>query len=178
MSFNNPDIHLIPASLTDYPIIQNMGRFYVYDMSKYMGSEAGWEIPEDGLYECRDFKKYWLDPQAFPYLIRYGKELAGFAIVDKKGSDNQVDFNMAQFFILRKFKGKSVGKQVAYHCFNQYQGVWEIMVLPGNTGAYQFWKKIITQYTQNNFTEYTRQVAHLNNSDKKIFRFCSHIIQK
>lgn len=174
MFIKQSDIYLIPASFEDYTIIQNMGRFYVYDMSEYMGNEAGWEIPADGLYECIDFKKYWLDSNAFPYLIRYDKELAGFAIIDKKGSDNQIDFNMAQFFILRKFKGKSVGKQVAYQCFNKHQGVWEVMVLPGNTGAYHFWKKVIMQYTQNNFKEYTRQVAHLNNSEKIIFRFHSN----
>lgn len=32
-------IQLIPASLKEYPIIQNMGRFYVYDMSEYLGKE-------------------------------------------------------------------------------------------------------------------------------------------
>jgi len=51
-------IKLVPASLSDYPVIQNMARFYVYDMSEYMGNEKGWEMPENGLYECIDFKKY------------------------------------------------------------------------------------------------------------------------
>lgn len=30
-------ITLIKASLSDYPTIQNMARFYVYDMSRYCG---------------------------------------------------------------------------------------------------------------------------------------------
>ncbi len=42
-----------------------MARFYVYDMSEYLGNEEGWEIPEDGLYECIDFKKYWEDKTLF-----------------------------------------------------------------------------------------------------------------
>lgn len=90
-------IKLIPASLDDYPIIKNMGRFYVYDMSEYLGNEAGWEILENGLYESTDFKKYWQTDVAFPFLIRYKSELAGFVIVNKKGSDEQVDYNMAQW---------------------------------------------------------------------------------
>lgn len=173
LNIEHHNIQLIPASLADYPILQNMGRFYVYDMSEYMGNETGWEIPENGLHECVDFKKCWLDPNAFPYLIHYGKELAGFVIVDKKGSDSSIDFNMAQFFILRKFKNKSIGKYTAFHCFNNYPGIWEIMVLPGNAGAYQFWKTIINQYTQNNYEEYTRKVAHLSDGEKNIFRFHS-----
>lgn len=167
------NIKLIPANLTDYPIIQNMGRFYVYDMSEHLGFEPGWKIPANGLYECIDFKKYWSDPNAFPYLIHYEKELAGFAIIDKKGSDKHIEFNMAQFFILRKFKNKGVGKYVAFHCFDHYPGIWEVMVLPGNSGAYQFWKTIISEYTKNNYQEYTCRVAHLNNTEKNIFSFNS-----
>lgn len=168
-------IKLIPASLDDYPIIQNMGRFYVYDMSEYMGNLTGWEMPENGLYECNDFKKYWQTDTAFPFLVRYQAELAGFVIIDKKGSDKQVDFNMAQFFIVRKFKGKGIGKLVAQHCFDKFKGVWEVMVIPGNQGAYQFWKAIITEYTQDNFTEYTRYIEHFNN-EKNVFRFTSGLV--
>lgn len=126
-------IQLIPATLSDHPAIQNMGRFYVYDMSEYMFSEPGWEIPEDGLYECINFKKYWeLDSTAYPFLIKYKDELAGFVIVDQKGLDDQVDFNMAQFFILRKFKSKGLGKFVAQTCFEKFKGSWEVNVMLEN----------------------------------------------
>jgi [ribosomal protein S5]-alanine N-acetyltransferase len=167
-------IELVPASIGDYPIIQNMGRFYVYDMSEYMGSEPGWEIPEDGLYECIDFKKYWETKDTYPFLICYANELAGFVIVDKKGSEAQIDFNMAQFFILRKFKGKGVGRYVAHQCFDRFRGLWEVMVMPGNEGAYRFWRSTIKHYCGDNFTEYTRDIAHFNNNRKNIFSFDSN----
>ncbi|ARB92827.1 GNAT family N-acetyltransferase [Legionella longbeachae] len=169
-------IELIPATLEDYPVVQNLGRFYVYDMSEYIGDEEGWEIPADGLYECIDFRKYWEDKNSFPFIIRYKKELAGFAIVDKIGSDAGVEFNMAQFFIARKFKNKGIGRYVAEQCFKKFSGEWEVMVLPGNEGAYQFWRSTIKQYSKNNFTEYTREILHLNNSKKNIFRFNSSIL--
>lgn len=171
INFN--DIKLVPAPLKDYPIIQNMARFYVYDMSQYMGNEDGWECPEDGLYECIDFKKYWQADDAFPFLIRYKNELAGFVIIDKKGSEPKIDFNVAQFFILRKFKNKGIGKYVAHQCFDKFRGAWEVMVMSGNDGAYQFWQSIISEYTNNNFDEYTKKVKHLNDSLKNIFYFNS-----
>lgn len=173
ISIDYEQIKLIPASLDDYPIIQNMGRFYVYDMSEYLGNEAGWEMPEDGLYECIDFKKYWQTDLAFPFLIRYKNELVGFVIVDKKGSDDRVDYNMAQFFIIRKFKGNSIGQLIACHCFEKFKGLWEVMVIPGNQGAYQFWKSVINRFTHGEYSEYKRHVKHLNNSEKDIFRFNS-----
>ena len=45
MHFHN--IQLTPATVKEYPIIQNMGRFYVYDISEYMGKEEGWAIPPE-----------------------------------------------------------------------------------------------------------------------------------
>ena len=170
-------LKLIPASLEDYPTLQNMGRFYVYDMSEYMGNEAGWEMPEDGLYECIDFKKYWQADAAFPFLIRYKNELVGFLIVDKKGSDAAVDYNMAQFFIIRKFKGQGVGQFIAHQCFDKFKGTWEVMVMPGNQGAYQFWRSVITSFTSSNYTEFQKNIQHLNNCEKNIFRFNSVKLQ-
>lgn len=154
-------ITLVPATKKEYPILQNMGRFYVYDMTEYMGEEKGWEIPADGLYECTDFKKYWEAEGSFPFLIKRGKEIVGFVIVDKKGSDEKVDFNMAQFFILRKFQGRGVGQKIAHDCFDQFQGTWEVMVMPKNEGAYQFWKKVIGSYTHNQFEPTARAILLL-----------------
>ncbi|WP_051131844.1 hypothetical protein [Legionella tunisiensis] len=49
-------IHLVAANLHDYPRLQNLARFYVYDMSRYCGFLPGWDCPENGLYECYDCK--------------------------------------------------------------------------------------------------------------------------
>jgi len=171
ITFN--EIQLVPASLRDYPIIQNMARFYVYDMSQYLGGEEGWECPEDGLYEYIDFKKYWQTDDAFPFIIRYKNELVGFVIIDKKGSEPKIDFNVAQFFILRKFKNRGIGRYVAHQCFEKFRGIWEVMVIPGNDGAYQFWRSTISEYTNHRFNESTRHVTYLNNSLKNIFCFSS-----
>jgi len=162
-------IQFVPAALSDYPIIQNMGRFYVYDMSEYMG----WGIEEDGLYECISFKHYFQKENTFPFLIKYDNELSGFVIIDKVGSSSEIEFNMAQFFILRKFKHKGIGRHVAHECFNKFRGNWEVMVIPGNEGAYRFWRSTIKNYTKNNFTEYTREVPHFKNDIKNIFNFKS-----
>ena len=45
--------------------------------------------------------------------MRYQNEIVGFVIIDKKGSDSEIDFNMAQFFVLRKFKNKGIGCYIA-----------------------------------------------------------------
>ncbi|MEO8401319.1 MAG: GNAT family N-acetyltransferase [Gammaproteobacteria bacterium] len=164
-------ISFVPATLDDYPTIQNMARFYMNDMCEFLAQEAGWVIPEDGLYECIDFKKYWEKENCFPFLIRYANELAGFVIVDKQGSHPAVDFNIAQFFVLRKFKGKGVGRDSAEYCFNKFRGNWEVRVMPGNEGAYRFWRAVIKRYTQNNFTECTCAIPDVTNELRNVFQF-------
>jgi [ribosomal protein S5]-alanine N-acetyltransferase len=154
---NSRLLECVPASTTDYPIIQNMARFYLYDMSQYLGNKMDWKIPENGLYEALDFKSHWEDKQAHPFLIRYKGELAGFAIVDKKGSMSDIDFNMAQFFVLKKFSGKGVGSTIARQLFDWFKGNWEIMAMSGNEGAYRFWRKVISDYSEQNFIEYSTQ---------------------
>jgi ribosomal-protein-alanine N-acetyltransferase len=165
------DITLIPASIEDHPLVQNMARFYVYDMSLYMG----WEMPEDGLYECIDFKHYFEEKNSFPFLIRVSNELAGFVIINKTGSTSDVEWNMSQFFVIRKFQNKGIAKNAAFQCFKKFPGTWEVMVMLGNEGAYLFWRKIIKEYTHNHFEEATKPVAYLNNETRNLFKFSSKI---
>lgn len=48
------NITLIPAAPTDYPLIQNMARFYVYDLFRECGFiSSHWVLPSNGSYEKR-----------------------------------------------------------------------------------------------------------------------------
>ncbi len=158
-------LKLIPASIDDYPVMQNLASYYAYDMSEYMG----WAQEKDGTHSVgMDYIKYFNDENIFPFIIKYQDELAGFVIIDKNVSDPSNDFNIAQFFILRKFKGKGLGRSVAGQCFDKFRGKWEVFVMPKNDGAYQFWRKAIKSYTHGKFKEYTRNVGK---SIRNIFEF-------
>jgi hypothetical protein len=43
------EISLCKASEKDKETIQNLGRFYVYEMFRHCGFLSGWEIPANGL---------------------------------------------------------------------------------------------------------------------------------
>ena len=175
----NASVRLVPVGIANYHTIQNMARFYVYDMSEYLGHQTGWEIPLNGLYECIDFKMYWDNPKTqFPFLIYCGDEIAGFVIIDKRGMNPDVDFNVAQFFIIRKFKRAGIGRRIAVDCFNQFIGKWNVMCLPENVGAYKFWSSVIREYTQGQFEEYNNcKVSHLDDI-YNVFQFCSHYLKQ
>jgi predicted acetyltransferase len=151
---------LIPATLADYPMIQNMARFYVYDISRDCGLHyPGWEIPADGLYECRDFKEYFDDPINKVFLVKVGDEVAGFVMIDKIEILPDIDFNMGQFFILAKFQRTGLASRVAHQVFNTFQGAWSVGVIPENKRALNFWRKCIREYTNGVYAEklYTKE---------------------
>ena len=142
---------LIPASLTDYPCVQNMARFYVYDLSRYCGDILGWECPADGLYECIDFKDYFEKPDHYAFLIKIEEELAGFVLINKIGLVNTVDWNMGELFVLAKFQRHGIAKTIVQQIFATYPGRWEIGVILKNTRGQDFWRNILKPYA--NVTE-------------------------
>ncbi len=152
-------INITPATIELMPVIQNMARFYAYDLSKSCGFYQlyDWSFPENGLYEALDISKYW-QPDCYPFIVKVNEELAGFVLINKVGSFVDTDWNMGEFFIVGKFQGKNIGKQVAFEIFSKFPGKWEVMQMPPNLPAIKFWKKIIAEYTSNKFLETTIEV--------------------
>lgn len=144
-------ITLVKATKNDKETIQNLGRFYTYEFTKYCGSLPGWENPSNGLFECFNIDSYFENTDEHPFIINVDGELAGFVLINKNGSTPDVDWNVGEFFITAKFQGKGVGRNVAEQIFNQFSGTWETMQMPQNKPAIDFWKKVVSQYTNNQF---------------------------
>lgn len=142
-------IKLIPAEIKDYPIVQNLARFYVYDRSGYMG----WSCSEDGMFDCIDFKHYFEKTDEKAFLIKVNDELAGFVLLDKERLLESVDWNMGEFFVVAKFQGQGVANAVIHQIFKDHPGKWSIAVMPENIKAAKFWKKVILQASGGSYTE-------------------------
>ena len=156
-----PTISVIEANLDDYPLVQNMARFYVYDISRYCGhGNPDWAVPKDGLYESFDFKDYFTDPSRKAYLIKVYDETAGFVLL-KKGfvilapdAACQIDtWHMGEFFIMARFQRKGIAHSAVHKIWDMHQGRWEIAVIPDNELALSFWKKAVSSYTKGVFSK-------------------------
>lgn len=146
----NSKVKIIIATLDDYPIIQNMARFYVYDRTPFMG----WEPEENGMFECIDFKHYFESHDKKAYLVRTNhNELVGFVLLDKQKLVEPIDWNMGEFFILAKFQSKGVAWYVAEQIFKAHPGQWSVAVMPENLKAYKFWRRAVVKASGDNFTE-------------------------
>ena len=166
---------LVKATFEDYPCIQNLARFYVYDLSRTCGFiSKDWSAPKDGLYESFDFKCYFEEKDRYPYLIKVNDELAGFVLIHKEGTCPKTDWNMGEFFILAKFQGKGLGLQTAKEIWKMFPGNWEISVIPENTTALKFWRKSIKDFTNNQFQEEIKKVSYDQDQPNRHIFFFSY----
>ena len=144
-------IDLARASVGDAACLANLFQYYVYDLSDVVGFDCG----ADGRFTLPSFDAYWSDPWRHPHLVRVEGKLAGFALVHHRsritGDENTWD--VAEFFVLRKYQRRGVGGAVATRLFDAYRGAWEVRELAANHRAIAFWRRVIADYTRGAFTE-------------------------
>jgi predicted acetyltransferase len=155
-------VALIAAGDDDLPVVQNLVSLYIYDLSVDMG----WDCPESGLFGgCDELPQYWgrapADPRyrwqsgckGHPFLVRVDGRLAGFALVKQLAPAAPPTYEMGDFFVLRNFRRRGVGRQAAHALFDRFPGGWEVSQMAGNETAQAFWRKVIHEYTDGVFSE-------------------------
>jgi len=139
---------LIEATESDYGVIENLSAYHIYDMSEF----TGWRCPESGRYGgCDRFFEDWRAGRNCVYIIKAGGELAGFAGVCQ--DDERVGHAIQEFFVLRKFRRRGVGRRIAFLLFDRFPGQWTVRFLTANAPAAGFWRAAIGEYTSGQFTE-------------------------
>jgi predicted acetyltransferase len=161
----HPGPELCPASMSDYAVIENLWRYYVYDMGRYCGFTRGWECPIELSFVPDDLTHYFTEPAKKVFLIKVGRELAGFVFLHQLRS-TPAEWKICEFFIVAKFQSKGVGQQVAREIFYRFPGKWAVTVMSTNSAAVRFWHKIIGEISCNNFTEGFRAAGEAAATEK------------
>lgn len=161
-----------PATITDYPLIQHMWLFYIYDMSRECGFIKGWECPTNPSFMADDITSYFKNPDRRAYLIKVDDEPAGFVLLNQAGTLPNTQWNMGEFFILAKFQDKGIGTEIAHQLWNMHPGRWEVSVIPENKSALAFWRKVISKFTSSRYIEVIKDVDYDQNQPKRyVFSF-------
>ena len=99
---------------------------------------------------CPDHRASWLAEDGdHPLIIVDAGGRVGFALVNQAPSPHLqpgMDFRMSEFFVLRKYRGRGVGRRAVFALFDRFRGKWEISELPRNTIAIAFWRRVIGEY--------------------------------
>ncbi len=131
--------------------LEQLMQLYIYEFSDFVDLD----VAADGFYDHEPIGDYWKEDGWAAYLIYVSDRLAGFVLT---GTDPFLEYDepvtcIAEFFILRRYRGKGFGRRVAFHLFDSTPGRWEVFEMEGNMPAQKFWRRIVNQYTGGDFDE-------------------------
>jgi predicted acetyltransferase len=137
-------VSVVAAERAQAPLIQNLMQLYTHDFSEFWGGTSRGEVNAQGLFDTYPLDQYWAQPEWTPMLICCDRMLAGFCLVnDRTHSGLTADRNMAEYFILRKHRGRGVSQAAAGIIFSRHPGLWEVAVARKNARAREFWRRAI-----------------------------------
>jgi predicted acetyltransferase len=142
------NVGILPASLADKPVLRNLLELCQHDYSEYNHDD----VDEHGLFGYKYLDQYWTEAERYPFLIRVDGRLAGFVLV-RRVEEDPVTYSIAEFFVMRKYRRQGIGGQAARFIFDRFPGRWQIEQEADNLPAQNFWRHVIAEYTQENFTE-------------------------
>ena len=149
------EVTLDVAKPAEAVVIANLWELYAHDLSDVFALELG----ADARFGNENLSVYWSEPERrFPFLIRYGARIAGFALVTRgsSASENPEVLDIAEFFIARRYRRLGVGRQAALLVWQRFPGRWTVRVSEGNGSGCRFWASVITHYTGGTQTETQR----------------------
>ena len=136
----------------DVPVLNRLMQLYVYDFSEIMDLD----VADDGIFfSGQTTGTYQPEPWRHAFLLRVEGRLAGFVILDEKSritGDPEV-MDVAQFFVMRKYRKKGVGAAAATRAFDLFPRKWEVRQTSTNVAATAFWRATIARYTHGRFEE-------------------------
>lgn len=138
-----PRIELVRATLEQQPIVANLMELYAYDFSEFYPIEVG----PDGRFGYKDLALYWSEADRQPFLIQVDDRWAGFVLIRKiQVEGDESVWDVAEFFVLRAYRRRSVGTVVAHELWRRWPGRWQVRVMQANEAGCRFWEKTVRTF--------------------------------
>ncbi len=127
-------IEIVPPTVELKPVLARLLELYAHDFSPYSGAD----VDDQGIYGYEYLDAYWTEPERHPFLLRVEGKWAGFALV-RAGDPT----DMAEFFVMRKYRRSGVGSDFARAVFARFPGRWQVREMRANEPAIAFWARAI-----------------------------------
>ncbi|HEY4015665.1 MAG TPA: hypothetical protein VGM06_20135 [Polyangiaceae bacterium] len=126
------------------PVLDNLVELYAHDFSEFIPLA----IKESGRFELSFGDAWWWRDDRFPFFIRQGSALAGFALVERgsRVTSSSDMMSVAEFFVVRGARRHRVGTRAAHAVFGLFPGPWEVRVRKANVVAMAFWARALEEW--------------------------------
>lgn len=132
-----PHLEVIAAEQADQATISNLIQLYLYDMA----SAVPFPVGADGKYAYTMMDAFW----EHPYLLKVDGEIAGFVLVINRCPITKTSpcWFMAEFFVMRPYRRKSIGKDAFAELRARHPGLWHVATVTHNKKGEAFWATVI-----------------------------------
>lgn len=147
------NISVEPILVEQKSVLMQMMELYTYDFSIFSDDD----INEYGYFGYPHIDDYWNEKGRYPFFIRVDGKLAGLVLVRSccEYTNLSNPHNIAEFFVMKKYRKKGVGKEAAIKIFDMFPGGWEISQWMNNLPAQSFWNKVVAEYTNGKYNTFT-----------------------
>ncbi|MEK3660453.1 GNAT family N-acetyltransferase [Paenibacillus sp. FSL F4-0236] len=146
------EINLVPVTFEDKEVLSNLYQFYNYDFSLFTDQD----VNQHGEFEV-NIDYFWEgDHRWNPYLIEVSGNVAGFVVVLFENLDKDPDPThvIYDFMILQKYRRNGIGTAAAIKTLDLFkEAKWKLAQMENNKSAIAFWRKVLKDYTKDNYTE-------------------------
>ena len=141
------EIEIRKVVTEDKLVLAKLFQFYAYDFSEFVAMD----LNPHGEYTFNKLDSYFVAENRIPFFLTVEQKITGFVLVDRETVAGSAISSIAEFFIMRKYRQRQMGKTVAGMVFRMFPGRWQVSVRDYNPPALAFWAKVIDQYTGSNF---------------------------
>ncbi|MFM2417910.1 MAG: hypothetical protein RL385_2633 [Pseudomonadota bacterium] len=137
---------LVPLGPHDAVLLSHLLELYIHDLSAVFTQV---KLGDDGRFGYPALSQFVAGTDGrHAYLLREAGSLAGFVLV-QRGSPASADPNVrdiAEFFVLRSFRGRGLGRAAAELLWDTLPGPWVIRAAQKNAPAVRFWREVVGRY--------------------------------
>jgi len=136
------------ATAQEAPLLAHLLELYVHDVSDVFTQV---ELGADGRFGYAKLPLYFSEPERrFAFVLRHDGRVAGFvlATLGSPAAQEPDVYDVAEFFVLKRYRGARVGEAAARELWRRLPGKWTVRVAERNTGALAFWRRTVTKFTR------------------------------
>lgn len=126
--------------------MENLLQLYIHDLSAIFTQV---ELGEDGRYTYPALSSFLSGaPERRAFVLRAEGRLAGFVFA-RRGSPALPApdvWDVAEFFVLKRFRRAGVGRAAALRLWEELGGAWTVRVANRNAPALAFWRRTVADY--------------------------------
>ena len=136
-------LELLPTQADQTHLIRNLYQFYAYETSD-------WELEDvdaDGCFYIHEeyLARYWQEPDWSAQLVMVEGCIAGFVLIERSEVPGIDALELADLFILKKYRRQGIGRAVALHALSDTRHPWLVRFHQQDDVAQAFWQSVVEE---------------------------------